>query len=89
MKICWDNLENVTYCKKDGYFRRRYWGGGRLRPEKMIYVEKCTTCGEPFLSRLSTPSPQQYCSTKCAKGLSKHDRIYQQGYADGYAAALN
>ena len=64
MKICWDNLENVTYCKEDGWFRYWYWGGGRRRPSKMIYVEECLNCGEPFFAR-SYGRMQEICSRQC------------------------
>lgn len=40
MKICWDNLEKITYNRKT-----EKWLGG------LEYYESCEYCNEPFLGR--------------------------------------
>jgi len=95
MKICWDNLESVKYDKENGIFLRQYRSGNRIKYEKMMYVEACVGCGEPFLARLMKDRKQILCSKQCRpqyalkrllRNYSKNDRVYRQGYSIGYAA---
>lgn len=55
MKICWDNLKNLSLTTQDKFTDGRYY-----------YVEKdaCKSCGFSFLSRYKHA---QFCSISCAK----------------------
>jgi hypothetical protein len=55
MKICWDNLEKMTYSKRTGKW---YIGNNTY-----TYEEKCSACGEPYLKASS--SRKTTCSPEC------------------------
>lgn len=58
MKICWDNIENLTLTK-NGTFRKPYRNGGGW--STYHYKEKCLNCAEPFLGVVNST----VCSHEC------------------------
>lgn len=59
MKICWDNLECVTYNRKSESFRYK-----KGKTTKTIYYkEECKQCGEPFLA---LDNKRKFCDKSCA-----------------------
>jgi 5-methylcytosine-specific restriction endonuclease McrA len=70
MKICWDNLEKLTYNKKTGkWYDNRYI--------TYIYKDKCKNCGEPFL----TNSKGAYCCKSCSK-TGKNNPFYGRHHTE-------
>ncbi|MFA5025461.1 MAG: HNH endonuclease [Candidatus Shapirobacteria bacterium] len=63
MKICWDNLEEITYDKKKERFRYK----GHLKH----YHDKCLGCGDPFLGGPNN----KYCDGFCSNGGEKNPRF--------------
>jgi len=64
MKICWDNLEDLTYVKSLGKWRKNYPSGHRAY---FSYIGSCENCGEPFLQRRNRESNRKHswCSKEC------------------------
>ena len=54
MKICWDNLERLTYNPKKGRFNKNW--------DVYYYFEHCKNCNEPFLGLRNA----QFCDRSCA-----------------------
>jgi 5-methylcytosine-specific restriction endonuclease McrA len=66
MKICWDNLEKITYSVKTKKF---YGFNGSITYE---YKESCGCCGEPFLYSKYDKKLHKFCSTSCSKKGKNH-----------------
>jgi hypothetical protein len=56
MKICWSTLEDI-YLTKSGNFKKG--------TKTYIYVEACSCCGYPYLTRKDRPG--KFCSNSCSK----------------------
>jgi hypothetical protein len=70
MRICWDNLENIKYCRENGKWFKILRNN---RKKYYEYTEKCRGCGEPFLSNVS--SRGLYCCISCAR-TGKNNPMY-------------
>ena len=64
MKICWDNLERVTFSKK---------GNFRINENTYIEMEACKVCGEPYLT--SKHKIGLFCSGSCAT-IGENNSMY-------------
>jgi hypothetical protein len=56
MKLCWDNINKLTYNKKTGK-----WYKGKI---PYIYKEECKVCKEPYFAKYYSDS--KFCSLNCA-----------------------
>ena len=66
MKLCWDNLEKITYSKKTGKF---YGFSGSIT---YAYKEHCECCNDPFLYSKYDKRSHKFCSISCSKKGKNH-----------------
>lgn len=81
MKICWENLEKLTYLKDKGVWKEQGYHVRYLWKE----MDACECCGEPYLTRVDNKN-QAFCDKDCrkkgptlrAKSVAEHLRRPQE-----------
>jgi len=71
MKICWDNLDGLTYSKRVNKWVKKYPSGNYVY---FKYVDICKNCKEPFL--IDTRKKGIFCSNKCFHNFGR-DKNYK------------
>lgn len=69
MKICWDNIEGLKL-NRNGYFTKNGYN-------RMVEVDSCEVCKEPFLAFLSQlkSNKGKYCSKECSSPITGKSNI--------------
>jgi hypothetical protein len=79
MKICWDNLDKLTYSKKT---KKWYMGNNTY-----VYKEFCEVCGEPFIGIIHNTCCSEECSRKIKRVVSEETRKKMSRSAKGRRAS--